>query len=139
MNKVFLIGRLTQDPQASSFESGHSYCRFSIAVNRAYSRDGENKADFINIITWDALAQNCVKYLVKGSQVAVVGSIQTGSYERDGVKRQTFDIRADQVEFLSRANQGNGVPAAPTQSAPRQDQTIDQLREVAADDNDMPF
>ena len=45
MNKVFLIGRLTQDPQASSFESGHSYCRFSIAVNRAYSRDGENKAD----------------------------------------------------------------------------------------------
>ena len=139
MNKVFLIGRLTQDPQASSFESGHSYCRFSIAVNRAYSRDGENKADFINIITWDALAQNCVKYLVKGSQVAVVGSIQTGSYERDGVKRQTFDIRADQVEFLSRANQGNGAAAAPTQSAPRQDQTIDQLREVAADDNDMPF
>lgn len=139
MNKVFLIGRLTQDPQASSFESGHSYCRFSIAVNRAYSRDGENKADFINIITWDALAQNCVKYLVKGSQVAVVGSIQTGSYERDGVKRQTFDIRADQVEFLSRANQGNGAPAAPTQRAPRQDQTIDQLREVAADDNDMPF
>lgn len=139
MNKVFLIGRLTQDPQASSFESGHSYCRFSIAVNRAYSRDGENKADFINIITWDALAQNCVKYLVKGSQVAVVGSIQTGSYERDGVKRQTFDIRADQVEFLSRANQGNGAPAVPTQSAPRQDQTIDQLREVAADDNDMPF
>lgn len=139
MNKVFLIGRLTQDPQASSFESGHSYCRFSIAVNRAYSRDGENKADFINIITWDALAQNCVKYLVKGSQVAVVGSIQTGSYERDGVKRQTFDIRADQVEFLSRANQGTGAPAAPTQSATRQDQTIDQLREVAADDNDMPF
>lgn len=139
MNKVFLIGRLTQDPQASSFESGHSYCRFSIAVNRAYSRDGENKADFINIITWDALAQNCVKYLVKGSQVAVVGSIQTGSYERDGVKRQTFDIRADQVEFLSRANQGTGAPAAPTQSAPRQDQAIDQLREVAADDNDMPF
>ena len=139
MNKVFLIGRLTQDPQASSFESGHSYCRFSIAVNRAYSRDGENKADFINIITWDALAQNCVKYLVKGSQVAVVGSIQTGSYERDGVKRQTFDIRADQVEFLSRANQGNGAPAAPTQSAPRQYQTIDQLREVASDDNDMPF
>ena len=68
-----------------------------------------------------------------------MGSIQTGSYERDGVKRQTFDIRADQVEFLSRANQGNGAPAAPTQSAPRQDQTIDQLREVAADDNDMPF
>lgn len=140
MNKVFLIGRLTQDPQASTLDSGHSYCRFSIAVNRNYSRDGENRADFINIITWDALAQNCVKYLVKGSQVAVVGSIQTGSYERDGVKRQTFDIRADQVEFLSRANSGN--TATPQASAPAhsgRDQDIDELREVQADDNDMPF
>ena len=103
MNSVILIGRLTQDPQASTLDSGHSYCRFSIAVNRRFSRTGENQADFINLITWVALAQNCVKYLVKGSQVAVQGSIQTGSYERDGVRRQTFDIRADQVEFLSRA------------------------------------
>lgn len=135
MNKVFLIGRLTQDPQASALDSGHSYCRFSIAVNRSYSRDGDNRADFINIITWDALAQNCVKYLVKGSQVAVTGSIQTGSYERDGVRRQTFDIRAEQVEFLSRAN------GAPTQgqagAQPAKDQAIDELKEV--DDDDMPF
>jgi len=137
MNKVFLIGRLTQDPVASTLDSGHSYCRFSIAVNRAYtSRDGENKADFINIITWDGLAQNCVKYLVKGSQVAVTGSIQTGSYERDGVKRQTFDIRADQVEFLSRANASASGTAQ--QPRPSQDQAIDTLKEVE-DDDDMPF
>ena len=133
MNRVFLIGRLTQDPQASTLDSGHSYCRFSIAVNRNFSRDGENRADFINIITWDALAQNCVKYLLKGSQVAVTGSIQTGSYERDGVRRQTFDIRADQVEFLSRANasgqQGGEVAV--------KDQAMDELKEV--DDDDMPF
>ena len=132
MNKVFLIGRLTQDPQASTLDSGHSYCRFSIAVNRSYSRDGENRADFINIITWDALAQNCVKYLVKGSQVAVTGSIQTGSYERDGVRRQTFDIRADQVEFLSRANGSAQQGAQGTR-----DQAIDELKEV--EDDDMPF
>lgn len=137
MNKVFLIGRLTQDPQASTLDSGHSYCRFSIAVNRSYSsRDGENKADFINIITWDGLAQNCVKYLVKGSQVAVTGSIQTGSYERDGVKRQTFDVRADQVEFLSRANAGGGANGQTTR--PSADQTIDSLK-VVEDDDDMPF
>lgn len=137
MNKAFLIGRLTQDPQASTLDSGHSYCRFSIAVNRTYtSRDGENKADFINIITWDALAQNCVKYLVKGSQVAVTGSIQTGSYEKDGIRRQTFDIRADQVEFLSRANQTNG--GATQQARPSGDQSIDSLKEVE-DDDDMPF
>ena len=133
MNSVILIGRLTQDPQASTLDSGHSYCRFSIAVNRRFSRNGENQADFINIITWDALAQNCVKYLVKGSQVAVQGSIQTGSYERDGVRRQTFDIRADQVEFLSRAN-GSGTGA---QAQPARDQAIDELKEV--DDDDIPF
>lgn len=135
MNKAFLIGRLTQDPQASTLDSGHSYCRFSIAVNRTFSRDSENKADFINIVTWDGLAQNCVKYLVKGSQVAVTGSIQTGSYERDGVKRTTFEVRADQVEFLSRATQGAPTGASPV--ARTKDTTMDELKEVV--DDDMPF
>lgn len=135
MNKVFLIGRLTQAPTASSLPSGHSYCRFSIAVNRNFSRDGENKADFINIVTWDGLAQNCVKYLEKGSQVAVTGSIQTGSYEKDGVKRQTFDIRADQVEFLTRSGSGSGQSQANSGSV---SQDVDTLKEVDSDD-DMPF
>lgn len=135
MNKVFLIGRLTQDPQAATLDSGHSYCRFSIAVSRNYSRDGDNKADFINIITWDALGQNCAKYLNKGSQVAVTGSIQTGSYERDGVRRQTFDIRADQVEFLSRPTGGQSDQSRP---APAQrDQGIDELKQI--EDDEMPF
>lgn len=137
MNKVFLIGRLTQDPTASTLQSGHSYCRFSIAVNRNYSsRDGENRADFISIVTWDGLAQNCVKYLEKGSQVAVTGSIQTGSYERDGIKRQTFDVRADQVEFLSRSGSGNGQSQATTGSS---NQDVDALKEVDDGDDDMPF
>ena len=132
MNKVFLIGRLTRDPQASTLDSGRSYCRFSIAVDR-FSRDRENSVDFINIITWNELAQNCVKYLAKGSQVAVFGSIQTGSYEKDGVRRQTFDVRADQVEFLTRAN--GGAQQAGEQAG--KDEAIDELKEV--DDDDMPF
>ena len=135
MNKAFLIGRLAQDPTASTFDSGHSCCRFSIAVNRPFSRDGSNTADFINIVTWDGLAQNCVKYLVKGSQVAVTGSIQTGSYEREGVKRQTFEVRADQVEFLSRANAGGQMGSAPQPA--RKDSSMDELKEVV--DDDMPF
>ena len=134
MNKVFLIGRLTQDPQTQTLDSGTTLCRFSIAVNRTYNRDGETQADFINIVAWNATAQNCGKYLVKGSQVAVSGSIQTGSYERDGVKRQTFDIRADQVEFLSRPNTTGQAPVA----APAK-KSIDQLTEVDNGDDDMPF
>lgn len=133
MNKVFLIGRLTQDPTAQSVAEGHTVSRFSLAVNR-YSRGGESKADFINIVTWDGLAQNCTKYLKKGSQVAVTGSIQTGSYERDGIKRQTFDIRADSVEFLSRASEGSQSSSGSNNSY---NQEVDTLKEV--DDDDMPF
>lgn len=134
MNKVFLIGRLTQDPVAQSVASDHTVCRFSIAINR-YSRGGDRQVDYINIVTWDGLAQNCAKYLKKGSQVAVTGSIQTGSYERDGVKRQTFDIRADQVEFLS-TRAGNETGASSSQGGYSQD--VDTLKEVDSDD-DMPF
>ena len=135
MNKVFLIGNLTADPQGSTFDSGNTNCRFSIAVNR-FSRNGEgNAVDFINIVAWNQLATNCTKYLVKGSKVAVVGSIVTGSYERDGVKRTTFDIRADQVEFLSRPD---GATQQGTSSSSRE--SIDSLQEVSGGvEDDMPF
>lgn len=137
MNKVFLIGNLTADPMATTFDSGHTNCRFTIAVNRFSRNNDSNAADFISIVAWDALAQNCVKYLTKGSKVAVVGSIQTGSYEKDGVKRQTVDIRADQVEFLNRAS-GSGNQGQ--QSAPVRRDSIDSLQEITDDsDDDMPF
>lgn len=134
MNKVFLIGRLTQDPQSATLDSGKTFCRFTIAVNRPYAKD-DNKADFINIVTWDILAQNCVKYLAKGNQVAVCGSIQTGSYEKDGIKRQTFDIRADQVEFLTRPNTDGSAPS----SEPSKDASIDTLKEVDVAPDELPF
>ena len=135
MNKVFLIGNLTADPVGSTFDSGNTNCRFSIAVNRLSRGAESNAVDFINVVAWNQLATNCTKYLVKGSKVAVVGSIVTGSYERDGVKRQTFDIRADQVEFLSR-------PEGITQQgkAASQRESIDTLQEVSGGvEDDMPF
>ena len=133
MNKAFLCGRLTQDPQSVTLESGKMFCRFTIAINRPKTKDGKEQADFINIVTWETLAQNCAKYLGKGSQVAVCGSIQTGSYEKDGIKRQTFDIRADQVEFLTRPNPEHSEP----QPTPSRDSAIDKLKEI--DDDSMPF
>jgi single-strand DNA-binding protein len=135
MNKVFLIGNLTADPVGSTFDSGNTNCRFSIAVNRLSRGAESNAVDFINVVAWNQLATNCTKYLVKGSKVAVVGSIVTGSYERDGVKRTTFDIRADQVEFLSR-------PEGTTQQgkAPSTRESIDSLQEVSGGvEDDMPF
>lgn len=140
MNKVFLVGNLTADPVSQTFDSGHSTCRFTIAVNR-FSRNNESQADFISIVTWDALALNCAKFLAKGRKVAIVGSIQTGSYEKDGQKRYTVDVRAEQVEFLSRNsdNEGGSGNFGGGNTSSKRNDTIDSLQEIDSVDDDMPF
>ena len=111
MNKVFLVGNLTKDPELATTNSGVSVCRFSIAVQRRYTNaDGEREADFFNIITWRGQADICAKYLKKGSKCGIVGSIQNRSYDaQDGTKRYVTEITADEVEFLSSKNGGEEV------------------------------
>ena len=106
MNKVYLIGNLTRDPELAETNSGVPLCRFSIAVNRNYSsNDGNRETDFFNITVWRSQAENCGRYLRKGNKVAVVGSLQNRSYEdKEGIKRQVTDIVASEVEFLSPKN-----------------------------------
>lgn len=109
MNKVFLIGNLTKDPEMRSTQSGVAVCNFTIAVNRRFrnQQTGQQETDFLNVVAWRQLAELCSKYLAKGRKVAVTGSIQTRTYEaKDGSKRSTFDIVADEVEFLTQNQQG---------------------------------
>ena len=103
MNKVYLIGNLTRDPEVSETTGGVPYCRFSIAVNRNFTNaDGNREADFFNIIVWRGQAEPCGRFLKKGSKVALVGSLQNRSYEeKDGVMRTGTDIVASEVEFLN--------------------------------------
>lgn len=103
MNKIILIGNLTKAPEMQATSSGLSVCRFGIAVNRSYTdANGERGTDFINVIAWRGLAENCGKYLTKGSKVCVCGSMQNRSWEdRDGNKRYATEIVAEEVEFLS--------------------------------------
>ena len=117
MNKCVLVGNLTRDPEHTTTANGISVCRFSIAVNRSYSSsNGEREADFINIVTWRGLADNCGKYLVKGNKVAISGAIQTRSYEdKDGNKRYSTEVVADDVEFLTPRG-GDGATAAPARA-----------------------
>ena len=101
MNKVFLIGNLSTDVDSKETATGATYCRFSIAVNRRFAKTND-EVDFFNIICWRGLADTCAKNLVKGRKVAVSGSIQINKYQaQDGTNRQTIDIVADDVEFLS--------------------------------------
>ena len=103
MNRVYLIGNLTRDPELASTTSGVSVCRFSIAVQRRFSNaEGEREADFFNIVVWRAQGENCHKYLKKGSKCAICGSLQNRSYDaNDGTKRTITEIVADEVEFLT--------------------------------------
>lgn len=115
MNKVFLIGNLTKDPEMRSTQSGVAVCNFAIAVNRRFKNaNGEQETDFLNVIAWRQLAELCGKYLVKGRKVAVTGSIQTRTYEaKDGSKRTAWDIVADEVEILTTQNQQSSTQSAP--------------------------
>lgn len=102
MNKVILIGNLTKDPELTTTTSGISVCRFSLAVSRRYTNsEGERETDFINVVVWRNLADNCHKFLRKGSKAAVVGNIQTRSYDApDGTKRYVTEVVAEEVEFV---------------------------------------
>lgn len=125
MNKVFLIGRLTRDPELRYTGSNTAVATFSLAVNRNFtSANGEREADFINIVVWRKQAENVKNYLTQGSQVAIDGRIQTRSYDgQDGQKRYVTEVIADNVEFLGSKNSSNNssnnftpasTPAEPT-------------------------
>lgn len=103
MNKVMMIGNLTRDPELTQTGNGISLCRMSIAVNRPFANaSGEREADFFNVVVWRAQAENCQKFLHKGSKVGVSGYLQTRTVEgNDGTKRYFTEIVAEEVEFLS--------------------------------------
>lgn len=142
MNKVFLIGNLTRDPELTETSSGIAICRFSIAVNRNYSgADGERKTDFFNVTAWRGLGENVARYAKKGNKVAVTGSIELRNYEdSQGIKRTGVDIIAQDVEFLtpkSSSSDNSGyesdyTPAAPAEKKRAALQSFD-------DDGDIPF
>ena len=107
MNKVFLVGRLTRDFDLRYGANNTAVARTSIAVDRQFSnQNGEREADFINIVAFGNRAETMKKYLTKGSQIAISGRIQTGSYDAsDGRKVYTTDVVIDEFQFLdSRAN-----------------------------------
>ena len=113
LNKVFLIGNLTRDPELRHTAQGTSVANFSIAVNRTYKgNDGDFKKEtsYFNIIVWGKTGENCAKYLSKGRPVFVEGRLQNRSYEtQDGQKRTVTEIVADNVQFLGSASSRDTV------------------------------
>lgn len=111
MNKVFLVGRLARDPELRYSSNNTASMRCAIAVDRQFAREGEERgADFINIVAFGTRAETMKKYLVKGSQIAIDGRIQTGSYDgQDGKRVYTTDVVIDNFQFLdSRSSRPTG-------------------------------
>ena len=169
MNKVFLIGRLTRDPELRYTSSNIAAATFTVAVNRNFTnQNGERDADFINVIAWRKTAENIKNFLTKGSQIAIDGRIQTRSYDgQDGTKRYVTEVVADNVQFLDRVNSTNvngnstfnqptfNTPNAPTfndnaspydfasnassSSIPANDPFSDFGNSIEISDDDLPF
>lgn len=140
MNKVILIGNLTKDPESSTTANGAKVCRFTIAINRNYANgDGSRQTDFLPIICWRTQAENCGKFLKKGSKVGLCGSIQTRSYDaQDGTKRYVTEIVADEVQFLSTKNDEINMGDTPDlPEVSERKNKIEELKPIS--DGDLPF
>ena len=134
LNRVVLIGRLTRDPELRFTSAGLAVARFSLAVDRnRTNKEGQRETDFINIVVFGKQAESCAEYLSKGKLAAVDGRLQIGQYEdKDGQKRTSTDVVADNVRFLSPKGQSGSTPSGVID--------LDSISsEVDAPGDDLPF
>jgi len=135
MNKVFLLGRLVRDPEIRTTQSGKMTTSFTLAVDR-FGGGKDNSADFISIVTWEKLAENCGNSLLKGSRALVEGRLQIRSYEgKDGQKRWVTEIIAQAVQFLDRRKDSS----APAANSNEPMTSADQFGHEVNPDDEIPF
>ena len=125
MNRLTIIGNLTNDPELRTTAAGKSVCSFTVAVNRR--KGGEQEADFFRVSAWEKLGENCGKFLVKGRKVAVVGPASLHTYTKNsGETGASLEVMANEVEFLS-GNQAATQPVVDKQSGFEQVSVGDEL------------
>lgn len=130
LNKVILGGRITETPELKTTPSGVSVTAFSIAVNRKYTKDQQQQADFINCVAWRSTAEFITRYFQKGSSICVIGSLQTRSYtDSNGNKRYVTEVIVDEANFVD--SKGDNAPSYPPIDTPN----FEELKE----DEDLPF
>lgn len=133
MNKSFLIGRLTRDP-----DIGEKVARYTLAVDRPPRQDGQRETDFISCVVFGKSIDFVAKYLHKGMKIAVEGRIQTGSYEKDGVKHYTTDVIVDRHEFCE-ARAAGSQGAAPPAEYEAESYEQESFHDIGDDDGEIPF
>jgi len=141
LNRIILIGRLTADPQLRYTQTGTAVATFRLAVDRPRpNQQGERETDFIDIVTWQKLAETCANNLTKGRLVAVDGRLQIRDYEWEGQRRRTAEVVAETVRFLDWPKDGpGGSGSAPGMGT---GQMSDFRQDMGMDDfapDDVPF
>lgn len=142
LNKVILGGRLVATPELKQTPSGVAVCSFTLAVNRKFSKDGQQEADFINCQAWRVTAEFINRYFRKGSSICISGSIQTRSWQdQNGQKRFATDVVVDEAMFVDGKNdaQGTGTFTADQTPAPAYNAPQTPNFEELKTDDDLPF
>lgn len=147
MNKVILMGRLTRDPELRQTSGGIQVCSFSIAVNRRFAKDGQQNADFINCTAWRQQAEFICKYFRQGSMIAIVGTLQSRSWENQEGKRQySTDVVVEEVHFTG-SKRESGTDSSDynmTQPMPSNDNALGDIdsmgfQTIEGSEDDLPF
>ena len=163
MNKVFLIGRLSRDPELRHTTSGMPVCQINVAISRPVGQGKEPETDFINVVVWNKQAENVSKYLAKGRQIAIEGRIQTRNYDNnEGKKVYVTEVVALSVQFLESKGSNTNVnnssnpfdnmvdtpnTYAPIDEPSKQNETVDVSKDpfesfgqsIDLSDDDLPF
>lgn len=140
MNKVILCGRLTTNPAISETKNEVKMAKFTLAVDRRRrGAEGQSTADFLRILCFNSQAEFVEKYIAQGDKVAIVGRIETGSYnDKDGKKVYTTDIMADSVELMAKRNKPTDADSAPAEEKPKSVMSSNFV-ELDDDDDELPF
>ena len=141
MNIAIIMGRICNDLELKKTPSGVSVVRFTVAVDRGYAKQGEErKTDFINVVAWRSTAEFVCRYFSKGSMIAVQGAIETSRYEKNGYTFYSSEINANNVSFCEgkkNDGQSNNSPQAEPQATESTFNADDFT--ALADDDDVPF
>lgn len=146
MNKAFIIGNLTRDPEMRSTRDGIPVCTFTVAVNRRNkgAQAGQPEADFFRVTAWRGLGETCGRFLAKGKKVSIVGAVSVSTYTgNDGAFRAQMEITADDVEFLTPRDSGIDAEEMKYQQmerqAIRQESADANNGFIKVDDDELPF
>jgi len=136
MNKVILIGRLVKDPEVKTTQSQIAFCGFTIAVDRKFKTNGERQADFITCVAWRQQAEFLGKYFQKGSRVAVIGNLQSRTYDdANGKKVYVTEVVCDEIEFVDSKSEHS----EPTRDNPKPPAVDNGFYPAMDDDHLLPF